>query len=657
MSFLKRDGRIGRLLGTYPRELSISLILAAMVALLYGRTVFFDFVALDDVTYVKENYVVRGGLSLANVVWAFTAMYAANWHPLTWLSHMLDYQLWGMWPGMHHLTSVLLHSLNALLLFSLLRYATGTVWRSAAVAALFAVHPLHVESVAWIAERKDVLSTFFWMLTLLGYVRYAKHRSVGRYLLVMLFFALGLMAKPMLVTLPFVLLLLDLWPLGRLFDRPADGMGQSGRRGGGMKPLEDPEAAGEQRAAEALMKAEAPQADRIRVARVLALAGEKIPLFIMATASSVITFIAQRAGGAVSTLQEASLSVRISNALTSYVAYLWKTVWPLDLAVFYPLRRAIHPPLIVAAAIFILVVTAAALITLRKRPYVAFGWFWYLGTLVPVIGIVQVGAQSMADRYTYIPLVGIFVALVWGLSDLFGKKGAGQVFLASAATAAIVACMVLTWAQVGTWRNSITLFTRALETTPENFLTYNNLGCAYFDKGDLQAAIRQFNGALKVYPAYAVARANLGLVYDKLGDRKKSLENYRAAVKIGSRSAGSHFTIAKGLFNLGEVDEAIAEYRKTLELNPYHAAAWNNLGVALDAKDETEEEMACYRKALEIDQGYSSARLNLAKSLSNEERYDEAIEQVRIGLRNDPENSELREYADKLAREKGTPSS
>lgn len=569
----------------YSRELIVSFALILCVAGVYGQVSTFEFATVDDPTYVKLNCVVKQGLTLNGVKWAFTSFHAANWHPLTWISHMLDVELYGMWPGMHHLTNVALHAVNAVLLFLLLRYGTGALWKGAFVAALFALHPLHVESVAWVAERKDVLSAMFWLLAMLGYVRYVKGPSLKRYLPVAGAFALGLLAKPMLVTLPFALLLLDYWPLRRLE--------LAGQTPGNLPPREYNEN------------------PKIRWSGAVPLVLEKLPLFAMAAASCIVTFVAQNAGGAVSTLQETSLSVRFPNAFISYALYLWKMVWPSELAVFYPLREPPSLHLATFALALVLLLSFAAVRAARSRPYFITGWLWYLGTLVPVIGFVQVGAQSMADRYTYLPLIGIFMLVTWGAADLFGTRRAGKAVLGTMAVGVLAVLSVLSWSQTNTWKDSVTLFTHAVSVTENNFLSSNNLGCALYEKGDTKGAIRSFKEALRACPGYAVAHANLGLSYAKVGDRTAAIAHYLTAMKLGSSSASSHYVIAQGLSSFGCMPQAIREYRKALQLDPDHVPAWIGLGQALDSQGKAEQGKSCYLKALEINPGNADAKAKL----------------------------------------------
>jgi tetratricopeptide (TPR) repeat protein len=461
------------------RSVLIGLALVTVTVAAFYQVYTFEFVNFDDPLYVYENPNIQAGVTLKSIKWAFTSGHAGNWHPLTWLSHMLDWQLFGPDPAGHHLTNLVLHIANTLLLFTVLKQMTRAPWRSAFVAALFAIHPLHIESVAWVTERKDVLSAFFWMLTMLTYVRYAEHPCVKRYLLILLSFALGLMTKPMLVTLPFVLLLLDYWPLGRI-------------------PY----------------KQEISKTSRFGWRMFYHLILEKLPFFGLSAASSIVTFIAQRSGGSVRTWQFLPLDIRIFNALVSYVSYIAKAFYPSRLAVLYP-----HPgtklPVWQALLSFLALagVTIVIIYTARRRRYLAVGWLWYLGTLVPVIGLVQVGLQAMADRYTYLPSIGIFIMVAWGAAELFTSLHLRKIVPAVSAGIILAALLVCTRMQVRYWRDSIFLCGHALEVTEDNHVMHNNYGNALRDKGRFDEAITHFKRSIEINPRYVKAYINLGMVY------------------------------------------------------------------------------------------------------------------------------------------------
>ena len=419
----------------------ICLILLVITFSVYWQIHTFDFIRFDDDQYVYGNPHVKTGVTMNNVIWAFTAFHSCNWHPLTWISHMIDCQFFGLNPGPHHVVNLAFHIINTLLLFLVFKKMTGGLWQSAFVAALFALHPLHVESVAWIAERKDVLSAFFWMLTIFVYEKYARRPTVVRYFFVFLFFALGLMSKPMVVTLPFVLLLMDLWPLKRIrINHPPDGK----------------------------------STHQINIMYRLIL--EKIPLFFLSAISSVITFYAQKSGQSVANLNLIPIHTRIANSLVSYATYIESMIWPTKLGVLYP--YVFQQPVwkIMGACLIVIFISLLSVTTIRKIPYFFVGWLWYLGTLIPVIGLVQVGRQAMADRYTYIPFIGLFIIFAWGMSDFYGKIQKSRIAFASSAMIIVTVLTIVTWKQIGYWKNSILLFEHTLAVTSDNYLIHNNLG-------------------------------------------------------------------------------------------------------------------------------------------------------------------------------------
>jgi protein O-mannosyl-transferase len=511
-----------------------------------------DFTFFDDPGYVFLNPSVIAGLNRVNVVWAFTTFSAANWHPLTWLSHMLDCSLYGLNPAGHHLTSLFFHVGNVLLLFLFLREATNQTWRSFIVAALFSLHPLHVESVAWIAERKDVLSTFCWMLALVAYGGYARRSGAPRYLLVLFLFALGLMAKPMLVTFPFVLILMDYWPLQRL----------SSLKTGSEPGFEE----------------EDISAALIPMSRLI---WEKIPFVILSAASSIVTVIAQSGGRAVMTLEYLGFAARVSNALVSYVRYILFMLWPKDLAVFYPHPcNTLNPWLVLASALLLAGLTVAVIYQASRRPYLVVGWLWYLGTLVPVIGLVQVGNQALADRYTYIPLVGLFIAMVWGLSDLFAHCRVRRIFTISLVCAVFLALILTTRSQLRYWENTNTLFGHTLKVTEDNYLAHFLLAQVAKMEGDLDTAAFHKSKALEFNPLYVAKFHNRWGYY---------------------------------LAELGSPEDAIAEFSEAIQIYPDYANAHNNLGVMLARKERFDEAIEHFTVALRI----SPNDPNIHESLRN----------------------------------------
>jgi tetratricopeptide (TPR) repeat protein len=594
----------------------ICLVLALGSLAVYGPVVGYDFINYDDPIYVTENPHVHGRLTLFKAVWAFTTGHASNWHPLTWLSHMLDCQLYGLRPAGHHLTSVVFHIANTLLLFGVLRRMTGALWRSGLVAALFAWHPLHVESVAWIAERKDVLSAFFWLLTMGAYLRYVSEsqvqssRSKGWYFCALTLFALGLLSKPMVVTLPFVLLLLDYWPLRRV-------------------PGAEYQVSG------------APTENLIlgtwHSARPLRLVLEKAPFFILVAASSVVTFLAQKKGGAMSFQQMLTLPQRSANAVVSYARYLHKTIWPDGLAIFYPHPLSWPAWQVTGATVLLLAVTAAAVARRRRRPYLLVGWFWFLGTLVPVIGLVQVGSQSMADRYTYIPLIGMFVLLVWGFADVVQRWPRGSLVGRSLAAIALTACVVLTWFQVQTWRNSLTLFTHALKVTPENFISHENLGVALDSLGRTNEAISHFEKAMRLQPAAPYPFNSLGMIYARQGKTELARENFEAALRVAPGFPQAHYNMARLLVAEGHIEEAIRHYQECMRNDPDIPDAHYNLANALVSVGRLEEAASHYRECLRWQPDSADAHNNLGAVLVRLGALRDAVGQFNAALRIKPD--------------------
>jgi protein O-mannosyl-transferase len=552
------------------RMVAFGAALVVLTLAAYSGVRHLQFVPLDDQGYVYENPHVRAGLTMDGFHWALTAGEQANWHPLTWLSHMLDVQLFGLDAGRHHLTSLAFHTINTLLLFVLLARSTGAVGRSACVAALFAVHPLHVESVAWIAERKDVLSTFFWLLTMGAHVWYARAPGRWRYAAVVAGLALGLMSKPMLVTLPFVLLLFDVWPLGRvsLVGVPAD-------------------------------RAHA-DARTVRLQTALRLVREKLPLFAFAAAAGVVTVLVQARGGAVGSLDVLPFGVRVANALTSYVQYLLKAIWPARLAAFYPHARSIPLWQSVGALAILAAITWMAFRAARRRPALFVGWCWYLVTLAPVIGLIQVGTQSMADRYTYVPLIGVFVIVVWGAADGLARLPGRRLVLAAAAGAVIVASAAATRAQVEHWHDGWALWTHALTVTGNNERAHAAVGAMLGNQGRTEEAIAHFKEALRIDPAYGDAHNDTGLALNNLGRFDEAVEHLAIAVRLQPTSASAQHNLGVALAGQRKYGEAIPRYLEALRLDPERAATHRSLGLALMMFGRTDEAIHHYREALRL---------------------------------------------------------
>jgi Flp pilus assembly protein TadD len=600
------------------RDVFVCLFLIMITLAVYWQVRNHEFINLDDSEYVTENRHVQNGLTLNSMIWAFTTTQVANWHPLTWLSHMLDCQLYGLNPKGHHLTNVFLHLLNTLLLFFILQRMTGALWRSGFVAALFALHPLHVESVAWVAERKDVLSTLFWLLTMWGYIWYVERPRLTRYLLTLLAFTLGLMTKPMLVTMPCVLLLLDYWPLKRF----------QLRQPGGDTPA-------------------TTGTFEEQGAPFLRLLLEKTPFFALTAASSIVTFLAQRSGGAMSTLDVYPVKIRIGNGLVSYVSYIGQMVWPRGLAVFYP-----HPGTrlpgwhAVGAGLLLACISIAVIRAARRHPYLAVGWLWYLGTLVPVIGLVQVGAQAMADRYTYVPLIGLFVIIAWSIPDLLAGNHYRKIVLSMAVGTVLLALTVSSWLQVQHWKNNLTLFKHALKVTAKNYVAHDSLGNALAQQGKVEEAIDHYYEALKIKPNLVNLHNNLGVALLEQRKVKEAMSHYDIALRLNADYAETYNNFGVAWFTVGEFDKAIAHYHEALRLDPAYGKAHNNMGNALVEHGRFEEAILHYSKALETKVHYPEAHNNLGVALAQQGKLNEAIVQFKEALLLKPDYTQARANLD-----------
>ena len=678
--------------------------LALAVVVLFWPAVQGGYVNYDDPDYLTSNRHVQAGLTWESVQWAFTTGQVSNWHPLTWLSHMLDWQLYGDHAWGHHLTSILFHGLNAALVFLAFRALTGALWPSLVVAALFGLHPLRVESVAWLSERKDVLSTAFWLLAMLAYAAYVKSLRPGLpagglrflsnryYLLTALCLALGLMAKPMLVTLPLVFLLLDFWPLRRTALLPPDeektpfaptpppqpiptaiescgrsaksaafspsppavggeGRGEEGRFSSVLpSPRPAPHSflagRGSQPARDATLISTTAQPMRPLIL-------EKLPLLALVVASSVITFLVQRAGGAVSPLTGLPLPARFANALVAYVRYLAKAVWPTDLAVLYPHPGHWPVAAVAGSAALLLALTVGALWLRRRQPWLAVGWLWYLGTLVPVIGIVQVGIQSMADRYTYVPMLGLAVAVVWGAFHLAARSEGWRGALAILTVLYAALCLVLTREQIAFWRNSETLFRRTVAVTKNNYLAYNNLGFDFSTQGRLEEAREMYEKSLAINPNYEEARNNLGYALAKLGRPAEAIPHYEAAIRLKPKLAEAHNNLGNALADLGRPGEALACYQRALEINPDHADAHNNLGIALAMQGKFPEAIEHLEKSLRLKPRNASAHGNLGNAYAVQRKFDDAAKHYAAALELNPQDAQTHNNLGNILAEQG----
>jgi len=670
------------------KPLWLALLLAGGTAILYWPIVGHQFIGYDDNQYLVQNWHVQSGLTWRGISWAFTSGYASNWHPLTWISHMLDWQFYGANPSGHHLTNLILHAVNSAFLFVLLFQMTRATWRSAFVAALFAWHPLHVESVAWAAERKDVLCAFFWILTLMAYTRYVRKKALaghrwiepvtvrepansakshplpggeGRgegernftsghsheksttsnYALSLLLFALALMSKPMAVTLPCVLLLVDFWPLERF-------------------PI--------------FSNASSPATDlAARKEKVKALILEKVPFFALAMLASIITFKVQQSGGAVSSMQSASFALRFENAFVAYLRYLGKTIWPTKLAVLYPLSSHLSIALVAVAVLFFLLICAMAFGLAKRAPYLFSGWFWFAGTLVPVIGIIQVGAQSMADRYTYIPSIGLFIVLAWGAVDLFSKLPPARNILAGAAAIVLAASCMVTRHQLAYWQNGEILFRHAIAVTDHNYLAYSSLGTCYeaegrmdeamqcavksvemqpdfpeghynlgtllLDSGKTDEAIRQFQTALKQFPGFVDAENNLGKAYDMEGKLDDAAAHLALAHQYSPKDPDILNNLGSVLLEQSKLPEAAACFSEALKIMPDHADAHGNLGVILMRTGHPEEGTVEFAEKVRLKPKDAGARLNYGLALLDQNHPADAAAQFNEALRLQPDSA------------------
>jgi tetratricopeptide (TPR) repeat protein len=617
----------------------VAVLLALAVVAVYLPVVGFEFTNYDDTHYVTGNPQVLKGLTLEGVSWAFTRGHSGNWHPITWMSHMLDCQLYGLHAAGHHLTNLLLHAANSVLVFLVLRYLTGATGRSACVAALFALHPLHVESVVWVAERKDMLSTFFGLLCLWAYARYAQPlspesrvqspksecelastepnergmRSAERgitqhaprstlhastfYVLSLVCFALGLMSKPMLVTLPFVLLLLDYWPLGRF-------------------------------------QLKTNHLNRKTLSPFLL---EKTPFLALSAASSVVTFLVQQRWGAVAPLERVPLGLRLLNVPVSYLRYLRNLLWPANLAVMYPYVRTWSAAVILLALLVLGGVTLLAFREYRQRPYLLTGWAWFLGTLVPVIGLVQVGNQSIADRYTYLPSIGFFILVVLGASELVGGKPARQFISGVAATALLLACALLAQTQTLCWQNTETLFRHALAVTRGNFVAHNSLGFFYAAHSQAEEAKRAFRAALAVQPSCQYSWQGLGMALIEQRKYAEAIAACQAALEADPRMASAHSTFGLAAMKLGQTNEAMWHYTEALRLQPELADAHYNLANALAGQGQIEAAREHYEAALHSDPGSADAHNNVAYMLAREGKLDRAESEFRSAVALQPD--------------------
>jgi len=601
MPSARRSGEITRAtdLKKSRADFWISLGLLLMTLAIYAQLRNHDFINYDDPVYVTENPQVRNGLTWDGLVWAFSSAHDANWIPFTWLSHMLDCQMFGLHAGPHHLINLALHATSVLLLYGFLKRTTGSRWPSAFVAFAFALHPLHVESVAWVAERKDVLNGLFWILTLWAYLYYTERRSVSRYLLMVTVFCCGLMSKPMIVTLPFVLLLLDVWPLRRV------------------------------------TKAVTP------------LLLEKLPLVALSILGSAVAYLAQLHEGVVSSVNQVPIALRIQNALVTYVIYISNFFIPTNLAVVYPdiPERPVWQEIVVVLVLAGITVLVARKIT--RRPYLAVGWLWYLGTLVPVIGLVQIGVQSRADRYTYIPMIGISIMLAWAVPDVVKGSRWGNVALAILTILGCSGWIASTWLNLQYWQNSISLFQQAAGVTHRNYIAYNNLGDALRADGRIAEAVSSFRVAVRIRPDNAQAQDNLAVALIALGNTDEAIPHLAEAVRLKPDFVKAHIDLGSALITRGQAGEAASEYELALRLQPDNAEAHYGLGAVLIKQGHVQEAQPHLQRALpnlietvRIHPDYPDTHYNLGALLELMGRTDEAIVQFAEAVRLRPSDAQ-----------------
>ncbi len=530
--------------GGRKRNLLITCVALFIITLgVYSQSPNHRFV-FDDQEYITSNPNVANGLTAENIVWAFTSSHSSNWHPVTWLSHMADAQLYDLNPRGHHISNVLIHAVASVLLLFLLFRITGLLWQSSFVAAIFSLHPLHVESVAWVAERKDVLSALFWFLTLLLYAEYVARRKNALYVFSIFSFVLGLMSKPMLVTLPIIMLLMDYWPLNRIVSNEQE--------------LRQP------------------------TEKLLPLFREKIPFFAFSLISGIITIYAQHTGGATRTLSEIPFMLRLENAMVAYVSYTIKTLWPHDLAVYYPFPASIPLWQVISSLLSLLLVSAAVVKFGRRFPYLLAGWFWFIITLLPVIGLLQVGSQSMADRYMYIPMIGLLIMAAWGVSDLAKGMQNIKYILAIPAAVVIAASSAVTWHQLGFWQDNITLYRHTIRVTDANHFINFNLGYALEQNGDLDGAIREYQQTISIKPDYAKAHSSLAIALTNQGSLDDAIIEYREAFRLDPQDAKSHSNLGIVYARKGDIDSAIREFQEAVRINPDFRDAQRNLRFALE---------------------------------------------------------------------------
>ena len=588
----------------------VCCVLVVMTAIAYWQVTRNEFISFDDDIYVTENRHIQDGLTREGLAWSFSFdKRGTYWHPLTWLSHMIDCHFFGLDAGMHHLTNLILHCLNVLLLFAVLFRMTGTLWRSAFVSAIFAVHPINVDSVAWIAERKNLLSTSFWLGTMLAYAWYALRPDIVRYSVTLAIFVLGLLAKPMLVTLPFVFLLLDWWPLGRLRIGTVQASGR--------------------------VKTRYVETD------IKQLIYEKIPFLFFSFLSIVISSASLKENETIISFARVHLDLRIANAVVSYVKYLGKLLWPQNLSIYYPFPAEMLPLWqVVVSTVLLLAISAVALYFFKRRAYIITGWCLYLGTLVPVSGLMQGGLwPAMADRWTYVPFIGLYILISWGLFDLCERLKCRRIVLTAGAMCILIALSTVTQLQIEHWEDNFTIYGHAIDVTKNNNIAHYNLGKAYHDSGNYDEALKHYSKSLQISPQYLEARINLGVVLEKQGKLEAAMGQYRAVLSVSPFDIDAHNNLGLILAGKGKLEDAKKHYGIVLAVSPYNTDALNNLGTALYKQGRIDEAIKHYSEAIRINPSYVKSYNNMGIALFGKGKYDDAIGYFREALRMEPDQA------------------
>ena len=591
-------------------DILVCLFLVIAIFVVYWQVRNHTLVNFDDGSYILNNPHIRAGLNFKGIAWAFSFPGYDYWHPMTWLSHMLECHFYGLKFGMHHQVSLILHILNSILLFLVFRKMTGAIWRSAFVAAMFALHPMNVESVAWLAERKNVLSTFFWLLTMLTYIHYSKRPSVFRYLPILFVYTLDLMSKPMVATLPFALLLLDYWPLCRI------NLAHSGSN-----------------------NQKTPKSNNTEFQRssTFHLALEKIPLLILSAISIFLSSLAVQRLGTVISTATVPMSLRIKNALVSYISYIVKMIWPHNLAVYYPFPQTLPLWQVTGAGLLLICISFLVFRAARSKPYLAVGWLWYIGTLVPAIGLVQAGLwPAIADRFTYVPFIGLFIIIAWGVPELVVQWHYREIKLAILAAALFAIFATTTYLQVGYWRNSITLFENAVDVTKNNYVAHHKLGEALAVQGEIDKAIRHYSEALRIKPDFIAPHLNLGVTLREAGKLNEAADHFSAVLCLKSDSAEAQYELGITLEKKGNIDGAEKHYIKALRIMPDYAKAHNNLAIIMARQKKDKEAIFHFHEAIRIDSDYTDANFNLGIIYANQRNIEKAILYYKKALYLDP---------------------